>query len=655
MAFQPVNTTLVTDRPLDLHEEIKTPTTPRAPVTQGPSSHETPSTRNIVASTRDLSLAGMPSQNPPSNSSFGFHDNEVSAGMMHHGPPNQAAHTHRHGEDMDLDASDDEQDGSDNDTENGEPGRSSKKKKGQRFFCTEYPPCNLSFTRSEHLARHIRKHTGERPFQCHCNRRFSRLDNLRQHAQTVHVNEDIPAESLAATGTRYQRQIRTEKLRPATSRARSGTLGSQGGHSRGHSRNLSTSSIGSVTSSYSATDSRRRPPPLLMATDGAARSSGAMERPSTPPSQYRAYSTNPPSGMTTPTSATYSNNPGSPGYGSFMESPISGTSRPSSLYASRAPARRLSVPSSGNTFHFTANPAHTHPYISPPLPSSSSAFSNQSSTFASPTASHFSGLRYEPGLSPAEAELRRRTWHPTSYAAPGFNFSRPATSALSFSQTPDTVQPPLTPHTPSAASQAPRLPGIESFDQVQERPSTPPRRQPSPMQVDTPPQRNVFPSPSNFSRPTAPVSDHRRGHFSWDGSNNGRFGGPVLQSNSTRDSPSWNQQAPSNTARLPIPPIIHQNQPLSQPAQGEQRQQPNVEPYQGPPNKSQRTKRLGWYNGPLTNQTARRSPEDSSSSEGVPTPGTSAAELHPAIVNSNGYIEPHHPGLPVEAHANVST
>lgn len=34
--------------------------------------------------------------------------------------------------------------------------KSSKKKKSQRFYCTDYPPCNLSFTRSEHLARHIR-------------------------------------------------------------------------------------------------------------------------------------------------------------------------------------------------------------------------------------------------------------------------------------------------------------------------------------------------------------------------------------------------------------------------------------------------------------------------------------------------------------------
>ena len=31
-----------------------------------------------------------------------------------------------------------------------------KKKKGTKFHCTGFGDCNLSFTRSEHLARHIR-------------------------------------------------------------------------------------------------------------------------------------------------------------------------------------------------------------------------------------------------------------------------------------------------------------------------------------------------------------------------------------------------------------------------------------------------------------------------------------------------------------------
>ena len=64
--------------------------------------------------------------------------------------------------DVDMDDSDgetgtiDEGGGSDDESVNADGSRSGKKKKSQRFYCTDYPPCNLSFTRSEHLARHIR-------------------------------------------------------------------------------------------------------------------------------------------------------------------------------------------------------------------------------------------------------------------------------------------------------------------------------------------------------------------------------------------------------------------------------------------------------------------------------------------------------------------
>ncbi|KAF9298204.1 hypothetical protein BGZ88_007554 [Linnemannia elongata] len=55
------------------------------------------------------------------------------------------------------------------------------------FQCTGYPGCNMVFTRSEHLARHERKHTGEKPYKCivaNCPRTFSRYDNMIQHTQT---------------------------------------------------------------------------------------------------------------------------------------------------------------------------------------------------------------------------------------------------------------------------------------------------------------------------------------------------------------------------------------------------------------------------------------------------------------------------------------
>ncbi|CDK27219.1 unnamed protein product [Kuraishia capsulata CBS 1993] len=83
-------------------------------------------------------------------------------------------------------------------------------KKGRTFQCSGFDGCSMSFTRSEHLARHIRKHTGERPFHCqHCHRSFSRLDNLRQHKQTVHVYENFV---LTYPGDKITVRVKTEDL-----------------------------------------------------------------------------------------------------------------------------------------------------------------------------------------------------------------------------------------------------------------------------------------------------------------------------------------------------------------------------------------------------------------------------------------------------------
>ncbi|KAH6844578.1 hypothetical protein B0I37DRAFT_312241 [Chaetomium sp. MPI-CAGE-AT-0009] len=383
-------------------------------------------------------------------------------------------------------------------------GTKSKKKKPQRFYCTDYPPCALNFTRSEHLARHIRKHTGERPFQCHCTRRFSRLDNLRQHAQTVHANEDIPMDSLAATGTRFQRQIRTDRVRQP-GRARASTAGSVGPAGRGHSKSLSTSSIASVSSiasGYSVNDTRRRPPPLVMA-DPRSRMSLESYR-GTDGQYYRAPS---PGDFSTPTSSTFSTGQNSPHWGAVM-SPGTPHSRSHSMYAgSGIPSRRLSVPSSNNPFQSPHGPGARVPGFGPPAFNSSNAGAvspSQNSLLSSPTPSTTTWSRRDSTSSAADEAWRRRTWHPDTR---DYNGASRLSQVITPSQLPpDNVMPTGTSFQPRPV----RLPGIESFDEMTRFP--PPPRGFSPMTIDS---DQVRPPPQYQGG--EPGAENQRGHApQWD-------------------------------------------------------------------------------------------------------------------------------------------
>ncbi|CAI6334989.1 unnamed protein product [Periconia digitata] len=676
-AFQAVNTALtVPEPPPSRPGEETTPTTPRPNsnffVDTEPSEHVRAD--DPAARTPTRNSFGLAAQRPLPSSPF-TPSRELSENpSSRQGVKRESSHHSSHSvgsQDVEMGGGDDEGVPSDDESTNGDAKQSSKKKKGQRFFCTDFPPCALSFTRSEHLARHIRKHTGERPFQCHCARRFSRLDNLRQHAQTVHVNEDIPGHSLAAQGTRYQRQIRTDRVRPPGNRSRSNTLGSTaGGHSRGpskgHSRNLSASSITSTASSINLTQSpdiRRRPPPLAMANEGAARTRLSlniadshnpplMGSPGPAVIDYNTQS----NGASTPTSATYSGATGSPSrFGSALQSPISTSSRPVSWSGAAPSGRRLSVPASNNPF--SGPPGQFVPSFMSPLPSStSSTFSGQSSMYASPTASNFPESRRE---SNAEADWRRRTWHPGTYAGP-----RPATSGLGYYQNLDAPGPSFT--SQPAASQTTRLPGIESFDHAPPMPSLP-RRQPSPMQIDTAARPVTYHAPTDV---TPRPRHEKRTSISWDltlqnGINSLEIASPHTpreqwsnyrhstgQTSSTRPTTAPHQgYIPEGQTSGPPPPIQVVS---SDQARGSQES----------PVTPKRNKRQAWYNGPLAytpqvqhqlpqvqTHTAtarfvqRTSPEDSSSSEGVPTPSnTSMTEYHPAIVHSNGFVESHPPG-----------
>ena len=601
----------------------QTPTTPKprfAEQAPKPSTTEnaTPSTPTASSFGKASGQHDLPEE--PQTPARPLERNESTEGSLKRNSTH-ISHLSNEEHDVEMAEADDENatedDVSDNESVTSDSQRPSKKKKGQRFFCTDFPPCNLSFTRSEHLARHIRKHTGERPFQCHCSRRFSRLDNLRQHAQTVHVNEEIPGDSLAATSTRFQRQIRTDRVRPPN-RSRANTMNNQpGGHGRGHSRNLSSSSVGSTASSIGYPEDRRRPQPLAMANDPAARARPTIDTyqsMSGSPRQYTFYT--PGSPVSTPTSTTFSNGPGSPHFGGpEFTSPTGNLSR-SSFYngARHGPGnRRLSVPSAANPYASQPAGASYQPaYFSPIASGSSATFSQSGSMFGSPTNSVFSHGRRE---SETEMEYRRRTWHPGTYS----NYSqRPATSGLSYHQTPDDQRP--APSIQPAASQVTRLPGIESFDHA---PPPNARQHPSPMMIDA-----------------RPLSSHR-------GSDAGLHQGITRLDIAAANAPVEGQWQPVHPAAAAQPGYFPPHPPATVAPQFIHHQHSASMPEPVTPRKN---KRQAWYGGPVqaqqpTYMSHRPSPEDSGSSDGVPTPSASqGTEYHPVIIHANGMQEAYPPG-----------
>lgn len=208
------------------------------------------------------------------------------------------------------------------------PSKKAKTKFPKIFQCTGYGDCKMTFTRSEHLARHIRKHTGERPFRCHCNRTFSRLDNLRQHIQTVHANEHHilhapPPPPLPHTNKVEQQQYQQQYF-PSYDNSKNIII-------EQHSINTPEH-----TNLYQppAFNPKHRPSPIALPDNHGNGNGNYMESPRHSPSSPYFYGTN--------NNNNNNNYPSTPQLNSYRST--------SSVSSSRQPSSNLSTPVSTNSW-----------------------------------------------------------------------------------------------------------------------------------------------------------------------------------------------------------------------------------------------------------------------------------------------------------------
>lgn len=424
-------------------------------------------------------------------------------------------------------------------------------------------------------------------------------------------------------------------MRPAGNRSRAST-GSLSGQPRGHTRNaLSASSINSMGSMYGNREEiRRRPPPLVMAADPRARLSHE-NYPSTE-GQYPSSS-----GFSTPISSRFSGSYDSPQWSSTIGSPHS-HSRTASIYAGhRTPGRRLSVPSSESSFQSPragfGPSSFGGPSLAPLNSGTRETFTPSGSMLASPTSSVGSAWSRRESLSSAADDYRRRTWHHPESQQGGF------TSRLQSVMTSGYYQPGPSQVGSSSSTAQITLPGIESFDPVP-RPATPPRRNPSPMMIDTPSRAPMH--YTEYSRP-----EERPSTIQWETNLPRNFTRLEIAQTTNRgdDASAWASdvtravQERAQQAQTELQRSAPFGAPIYSSQEAHSRHAHHIS---APALTPRESKRQGWYARPPV-QWQRTSPEGSSSSEnGVPgTPNSVANPDYPPVIVQPGGWEDSRPRL----------
>ncbi|WVQ62243.1 uncharacterized protein L199_000382 [Kwoniella botswanensis] len=180
------------------------------------------------------------------------------------------------------------------------------------------PLCSATFTRPQHVGRHLRAHTGDRPYECkECPLRFARSDLLSRHVNKAHK----PPDENAPQDKKPNKKGRRKSFPASAMKKPNGNNQPNGDNNINQVRDKPRSASFNQQPQPQLQAQRMYPHhPLLAGSSSSTSSTGPM--------QVQTWSTNPSQAFATTAGMT---NLSSSPYGQTFVNPVTGTGNPNAI------------------------------------------------------------------------------------------------------------------------------------------------------------------------------------------------------------------------------------------------------------------------------------------------------------------------------------